>query len=131
MHSELGAHGAHANFGRQKGELLIPFLFIHFHTILFFLNIPFINPDESPEDQVPYANKKAASPPPSGHVKRAAKSGLSAAAVKAKLFGDQEECEIQRLAATIINHKVCVQANLLLLCGVLSLAIIVSFIKFL
>ncbi|XP_038989427.1 SWI/SNF complex subunit SWI3C isoform X2 [Phoenix dactylifera] len=79
MHSELGAYGAHANLGHQK--------------------------DESPEDQVPYAKKNAASPLSSEHVKLAAKSGLSAAAMKAKLFGDQEEREIQRLAATIINHQ--------------------------
>ncbi|XP_073099674.1 SWI/SNF complex subunit SWI3C homolog isoform X1 [Elaeis guineensis] len=79
MHSELGAHGAHANFGRQK--------------------------DESPEDPVPYAKKKAPSPFSSERVKLAAKGGLSAAAVKAKLFGDQEEREIQRLAAIIINHQ--------------------------
>ncbi|XP_065021449.1 SWI/SNF complex subunit SWI3C homolog isoform X2 [Musa acuminata AAA Group] len=38
-------------------------------------------------------------------VKYAAMCGLSAAAVKAKLFADQEEREIQRLAATIINHQ--------------------------
>ncbi|XP_042438024.1 SWI/SNF complex subunit SWI3C homolog isoform X3 [Zingiber officinale] len=35
----------------------------------------------------------------------AAMAGLSAAAMKAKLFADQEEREIQRLAATIINHQ--------------------------
>ncbi|XP_068653415.1 SWI/SNF complex subunit SWI3C-like [Aristolochia californica] len=38
-------------------------------------------------------------------VKAAAKFGLSAAAMKAKLFSDHEEREMQRLAATIINHK--------------------------
>ncbi|XP_078157260.1 SWITCH/sucrose nonfermenting 3C [Carex rostrata] len=38
-------------------------------------------------------------------VKYAASCGLSAAAVKAKLFADQEEREIQRLSATIINHQ--------------------------
>ncbi|XP_077249771.1 SWITCH/sucrose nonfermenting 3C [Tasmannia lanceolata] len=38
-------------------------------------------------------------------VKAAAKSGLSAAAMKAKLFADHEEREIQRLSATIINHQ--------------------------
>uniref|UniRef100_J3MPH6 SMARCC C-terminal domain-containing protein n=1 Tax=Oryza brachyantha TaxID=4533 RepID=J3MPH6_ORYBR len=31
--------------------------------------------------------------------------GLSAAATKCKLFADQEEREIQRLTATIINHQ--------------------------
>ncbi|KAJ1265058.1 hypothetical protein BS78_08G049000 [Paspalum vaginatum] len=35
----------------------------------------------------------------------AAMCGLSAAATKSKLFADQEEREIQRLAATIINHQ--------------------------
>ncbi|KAJ3671645.1 hypothetical protein LUZ60_007724 [Juncus effusus] len=38
-------------------------------------------------------------------VKYAAVCGLSAAAMKAKLFADQEEREIQRLSATIINHQ--------------------------
>ncbi|XP_062202466.1 SWI/SNF complex subunit SWI3C homolog [Phragmites australis] len=38
-------------------------------------------------------------------VKNAAICGLSAAAMKSKLFADQEEREIQRLAATIINHQ--------------------------
>ncbi|XP_008807659.1 SWI/SNF complex subunit SWI3C-like [Phoenix dactylifera] len=78
-HSEVGAHGAHANLGCQK--------------------------DETPEDQVPYAKKDATSPLSPEHIKLAAKSGLCAAAMKAKLFADQEEREIQRLAATIINHQ--------------------------
>ncbi|KMT19977.1 hypothetical protein BVRB_1g000020 isoform A [Beta vulgaris subsp. vulgaris] len=38
-------------------------------------------------------------------VKFAAKAGLTAAAVKAKLFADHEEREIQRLSASIINHQ--------------------------
>ncbi|XP_042403153.1 SWI/SNF complex subunit SWI3C homolog isoform X1 [Zingiber officinale] len=38
-------------------------------------------------------------------VEQATMAGLSAAAVKAKLFADQEEREIQRLVATIINHQ--------------------------
>ncbi|KAK3136247.1 hypothetical protein QOZ80_5BG0430360 [Eleusine coracana subsp. coracana] len=38
-------------------------------------------------------------------VKNATICGLSAAATKSKLFADQEEREIQRLAATIINHQ--------------------------
>ncbi|KAJ4967472.1 hypothetical protein NE237_019321 [Protea cynaroides] len=38
-------------------------------------------------------------------VKNAAKFGLAAAATKAKLFAGHEECEIQRIAATIINHQ--------------------------
>jgi SWI/SNF related-matrix-associated actin-dependent regulator of chromatin subfamily C len=32
--------------------------------------------------------------------------GLSAAAMKSKLFADQEEREVQRLAATVVNHQV-------------------------
>lgn len=39
-------------------------------------------------------------------VKDAAKAGLSAAAMKAKLFSDHEEREIQRLCANIVNHQV-------------------------
>ncbi|XVF36962.1 hypothetical protein REPUB_Repub19eG0103800 [Reevesia pubescens] len=35
----------------------------------------------------------------------AAKAGLAAAAMKAKLFADHEEREIQRLSANIINHQ--------------------------
>ncbi|TQD90855.1 hypothetical protein C1H46_023578 [Malus baccata] len=38
-------------------------------------------------------------------VKAAAKAGLAAAAIKAKLFADHEEREIQRLSANIINHQ--------------------------
>ncbi|KAK6131534.1 hypothetical protein DH2020_034741 [Rehmannia glutinosa] len=38
-------------------------------------------------------------------VKAAAKDGLAAAAMKAKLFADHEEREIQRLSANIINHQ--------------------------
>ncbi|RDX76336.1 SWI/SNF complex subunit SWI3C, partial [Mucuna pruriens] len=38
-------------------------------------------------------------------VKVAAKAGLSAAAMKAKLFADHEEREIQRLCANIVNNK--------------------------
>ncbi|GER37723.1 SWI/SNF complex subunit SWI3C [Striga asiatica] len=38
-------------------------------------------------------------------VKAAAKDGLAAAAVKAKLFADHEEREIQRLSANIVNHQ--------------------------
>ncbi|KAK7410612.1 hypothetical protein VNO78_01547 [Psophocarpus tetragonolobus] len=38
-------------------------------------------------------------------VKDAAKAGLSAAAMKAKLFADHEEREIQRLCANIVNHQ--------------------------
>ncbi|KAJ4953414.1 hypothetical protein NE237_030246 [Protea cynaroides] len=38
-------------------------------------------------------------------VKDAAKFGLAAAATKAKLFAEHEERDIQRMAATIINHQ--------------------------
>ncbi|KAL6492902.1 hypothetical protein OROGR_032661 [Orobanche gracilis] len=38
-------------------------------------------------------------------VKAAAKDGLEAAAMKAKLFADHEEREIQRLSANIVNHQ--------------------------
>lgn len=38
-------------------------------------------------------------------VRNAARAGLSAAAMKAKLFADHEEREIQRLSANIINHQ--------------------------
>lgn len=38
-------------------------------------------------------------------VKCAAKAGLAAATMKAKLFADHEEREIQRLSANIINHQ--------------------------
>ncbi|KAI0496104.1 hypothetical protein KFK09_022411 [Dendrobium nobile] len=39
------------------------------------------------------------------HVRYAALCGLSAAAMKTKLFSDQEEREVQRLAANIISHQ--------------------------
>ncbi|KAL6522171.1 hypothetical protein OROMI_032048 [Orobanche minor] len=38
-------------------------------------------------------------------VRAAAKDGLNAAAMKAKLFADHEEREIQRLSANIVNHQ--------------------------
>lgn len=56
-------------------------------------------------------------------VKNAAICGLSAAATKSKLFADQEEREIQRLAATVINHQVCGNKNI---CGFCNLGILVS-----
>lgn len=59
--------------------------------------------DETPEDQVSYTKKDA--PLTIEHVKLAAMSGLSAAAMKSKLFADQEEREVQRLSATIITHQ--------------------------
>jgi len=58
------------------------------------------------EGQISYAKKDAASPLSPDCVKFAAIAGLSAAATKAKLFADQEEREVQRMAATIINHQV-------------------------
>nr|GME11882.1 SWI/SNF complex subunit SWI3C [Ipomoea batatas]GME11883.1 SWI/SNF complex subunit SWI3C [Ipomoea batatas]GME17984.1 SWI/SNF complex subunit SWI3C [Ipomoea batatas] len=48
---------------------------------------------------------KGTAPLPVEKVKVAAKIGLSAAAMKAKLFADHEEREIQRLSANIINHQ--------------------------
>ncbi|KAJ0973208.1 hypothetical protein J5N97_021167 [Dioscorea zingiberensis] len=71
------SQGAQANLSYQKGE----------------------------EDRVPNIKMDAASPLAPEHVKFAAMCGLSAAAMKAKLFADQEEREIQRLAATLINHQ--------------------------
>jgi SWI/SNF related-matrix-associated actin-dependent regulator of chromatin subfamily C len=49
-----------------------------------------------------FPNHNAVSPE---NVKHAAMYGLSAAAMKSKLFADQEEREVQRLAATVINHQ--------------------------
>ncbi|KAI3464540.1 hypothetical protein Pfo_021203 [Paulownia fortunei] len=50
-------------------------------------------------------NDEEAVPLSAGKVKAAAKDGLAAAAMKAKLFADHEEREIQRLSANIINHQ--------------------------
>ncbi|WOL11845.1 hypothetical protein Cni_G20609 [Canna indica] len=77
-HTEVGIHGPHVKLGHQK--------------------------DGTVEGQVPHAKNGSTSLSPE-LVKYAAMCGLSAAAVKAKLFADQEEREIQRLAATIINHQ--------------------------
>ncbi|OEL30657.1 SWI/SNF complex subunit SWI3C [Dichanthelium oligosanthes] len=53
-----------------------------------------------------FHNHNGASPAVSPeNVKNAAMCGLSAAAMKSKLFADQEEREVQRLAATVINHQ--------------------------
>lgn len=41
-----------------------------------------------------------------GCVKRAAASAMAAAAVKAKLLADQEEREMHRLMAVVIEHQV-------------------------
>ncbi|MBA0566438.1 hypothetical protein Golob_011253, partial [Gossypium lobatum] len=45
-------------------------------------------------------------------VKAAAKAGLAAAAMKAKLFADHEEREIQRLSANIINHQYLIHISI-------------------
>ncbi|KAB2629203.1 SWI/SNF complex subunit SWI3C-like [Pyrus ussuriensis x Pyrus communis] len=50
-------------------------------------------------------NEAGVVPIPTEKVKAAAKAGLAAAAIKAKLFADHEEREIQRLSANIINHQ--------------------------
>ncbi|XP_020246787.1 SWI/SNF complex subunit SWI3C isoform X2 [Asparagus officinalis] len=76
MNGEASPHGPNANFGHQKNM----------------------------GDQNPHA-KIATSALSPDRVKLACMSGLSAAAMKAKLFADQEEREVQRLAATIINHQ--------------------------
>ncbi|KAK3119437.1 hypothetical protein QOZ80_9AG0670540 [Eleusine coracana subsp. coracana] len=53
-----------------------------------------------------FLNQNGASPSfTPENVKHAAMCGLSAAAMKSKLFADQEEREVQRLAATVINHQ--------------------------
>uniref|UniRef100_A0A7C9FAQ9 SWI/SNF complex subunit SWI3C n=1 Tax=Opuntia streptacantha TaxID=393608 RepID=A0A7C9FAQ9_OPUST len=53
----------------------------------------------------PNTVRAEAAPIPPEKVKSAAKAGLAAAAMKAKLFADHEEREIQRLSASIINHQ--------------------------
>ncbi|RZC78350.1 hypothetical protein C5167_002542 [Papaver somniferum] len=50
-------------------------------------------------------NALSSAPLSTQSVKVAAKVGLAAAAMKAKLFADHEEREIQRMAACIINHQ--------------------------
>ncbi|XP_061372189.1 SWI/SNF complex subunit SWI3C-like isoform X3 [Gastrolobium bilobum] len=50
-------------------------------------------------------NDGGATPLSAEKVKRAARAGLSAAAMKAKLFADHEEREIQRLCANIVNNQ--------------------------
>ncbi|KAI3969244.1 hypothetical protein MKX01_013503 [Papaver californicum] len=51
------------------------------------------------------SNALSSAPLSTESVKVAAKVGLAAAAMKAKLFADHEEREIQRMAASIINHQ--------------------------
>ena len=46
-----------------------------------------------------------------GRVKRAATSAIAAAAVKAKLLADQEEREMQRLIAAVIDQQVIQKAS--------------------
>lgn len=46
-----------------------------------------------------------------GRVKRAAASAMAAAAVKAKLLADQEEREMQRLIASVIDQQVIYKAS--------------------
>lgn len=46
-----------------------------------------------------------------GRVKRAAASAMAAAAVKAKLLADQEEREMQRLIAGVIDQQVIHNAS--------------------
>ena len=62
-------------------------------------------------------NESRATPLSAEKVKDAAKAGLSAAAMKAKLFADHEEREIQRLCANIVNNQVyaynCLLSNFL------------------
>ncbi|XP_022773289.1 SWI/SNF complex subunit SWI3C isoform X2 [Durio zibethinus] len=50
-------------------------------------------------------NEAEAHPLSAEKVKAAAEAGLAAAAMKAKLFADHEEREIQRLSANIVNHQ--------------------------
>ncbi|KAL5069901.1 hypothetical protein RYX36_020788 [Vicia faba] len=57
--------------------------------------------DNSSRDQ----NEGRTTPLSAEKVNEAAKAGLSAATMKAKLFADHEEREIQRLCANIINHQ--------------------------
>ncbi|XWS15153.1 hypothetical protein CRYUN_Cryun35bG0069800 [Craigia yunnanensis] len=52
-----------------------------------------------------YCHEAEVHPLSAEKVKAAAKAGLAAAAMKAKLFADHEEREIQRLSANIINHQ--------------------------
>ncbi|KAG6474835.1 hypothetical protein ZIOFF_064050 [Zingiber officinale] len=77
-HADVDTHAPHASFSHQK--------------------------DGTAEGQLPHS-KNGSTLLSSELVEHAAMAGLSAAAMKAKLFADQEEREIQRLAATIINHQ--------------------------
>ncbi|XP_073035515.1 SWI/SNF complex subunit SWI3C-like [Primulina eburnea] len=69
--------------------------------------------DGTPHEEIMNISKKGpwsehdteAVPLSAERVRTAAKYGLAAAALKAKLFADHEEREIQRLSANIINHQ--------------------------
>ncbi|XP_019231580.1 PREDICTED: SWI/SNF complex subunit SWI3C [Nicotiana attenuata] len=62
--------------------------------------------DEKPGGQGPWGQHDVGGAPVSTErVRAAAKVGLAAAAIKAKLFADHEEREIQRLSANIVNHQ--------------------------
>ncbi|KAK6114912.1 hypothetical protein DH2020_007181 [Rehmannia glutinosa] len=63
--------------------------------------ISFVNFSEGSSSQ----NDEEAVTLSAAKVKVAAKDGLAAAAMKAKLFADHEEREIQRLSANIVNHQ--------------------------
>ncbi|XP_050363486.1 SWI/SNF complex subunit SWI3C [Argentina anserina] len=80
MHGQGGALGNTANSVQQKGE-------------------------NSAGQGSWGTNEAGATPIPAQKVKAAAKAGLAAAAIKAKLFADHEEREIQRLSANIVNHQ--------------------------
>lgn len=97
MRREGGSHGAITNLSHQTGWLwmLHHIIFLCFKLIYIWIS-----------------EETGASPLSPESVKAAAKSGLSAAATKAKLFADHEEREIQRLTAAIINHQVQLLHNL-------------------
>ncbi|XP_078440977.1 SWITCH/sucrose nonfermenting 3C [Wolffia australiana] len=66
---------------------------------------PARNQDDAAEGDQSVGDAAASSAVPLDKVKAAAMAGLSAAAMKAKLFADQEEREIQRLAAGIVHQQ--------------------------
>lgn len=84
--------------------ILVPFFLSH---ISFFICNSFCI--KTPENSAIHSfgqNEAEVHPLSAEKVKAAAKAGLAAAAMKAKLFADHEEREIQRLSANIINHQV-------------------------
>ncbi|XP_057974245.1 SWI/SNF complex subunit SWI3C isoform X2 [Malania oleifera] len=80
MHNKEGLHGDVTKSNQQKEEN-------------FGIQVSWVPNDV---EVVPLSAEK---------VKAAAKAGLAASAMKAKLFADHEEREIQRLSANIINHQ--------------------------